>query len=74
MASRLEGHKYAERLFPDGATLVREMTKNRVQPRHILSTIRNKNPINLGIFFRKIECEALGGGENVDSTTFQVLE
>jgi hypothetical protein len=43
MASRLEGNKYSEWLLPDEAILVREMTKNHVQPRHILSTIRSKN-------------------------------
>jgi hypothetical protein len=43
MASRLKGHKYSERLLSNEVILVREMTKNHVQPRHILSTIRNKN-------------------------------
>jgi hypothetical protein len=46
MASRLEGHKHAEQILPDEAILVREMAKNHVQPRHILSTTRNKNPTN----------------------------
>jgi hypothetical protein len=44
MASRLEGHKVSERLLADETILVEEMTKNHVKPRHILSTIRGKNP------------------------------
>jgi hypothetical protein len=44
MASRLERYKVAEQLLADETILVHEMTKNHVKPRHILSTIRGKNP------------------------------
>jgi hypothetical protein len=67
MASRLKGHKYSERLLSNEVILVREMTKNHVQPRHILSIIRNKNPnsstTSKHIYNarQRIKCEAHGG-------------
>ncbi|GJY54867.1 PKS-NRPS hybrid synthetase [Tanacetum coccineum] len=47
LASTLEGHPYAMRLEDDEFHLVEELSKYNVQPRYILSTIKERNPDNV---------------------------
>ncbi|GAU15779.1 hypothetical protein TSUD_235950 [Trifolium subterraneum] len=44
--TELEGHLVAGRLKPEETLLVNEMTKNLVQPRNILSTLKERDPEN----------------------------
>jgi hypothetical protein len=80
MTKRFEGHKYVERLKPEEALIVREMSKNNTLLRNILSTIRNKSSTSSTtikhIYNACHRLRKVGGpgGKNEDATTFEVFD